>query len=59
LTLSSHNIRKRNHAAKVLLFADIVLDHHGFADHLDVDRQASTVVRRRCTGRDVIGRAAA
>jgi hypothetical protein len=32
-----------------------VLDHQGFADHLDVDRHPSTVIRRRCVGRDVSG----
>jgi hypothetical protein len=40
-------------------FADIVLDHQGFPDHLHVDRHAATVIRRRCAGRDVIRRAAA
>jgi hypothetical protein len=35
------------------------LDHQGFADHLDVDRHASIVIRRRCAGSNVIRRAAA
>ena len=73
LTLSSHSTctfvrpfglkasESKDRAAKVRLcdFADIVFDHQGFADHLDVDRHASIIIRRSCAGRYVIGRPAA
>ena len=39
--------------------ADIVLDHQGLANHLDVDRHRPAVVGRGGASRDVIRRAAA
>ena len=41
-SVRADGVRERNHAAKVRLcdFADIVLDHQGFPDHLHVDRLA-------------------